>query len=176
MTHIHRHPIDAPPAPAQSPVPSRRTALWPGVLVLLLNLALAGTASAAWQCTVNGKIVYQDAPCENGKQVTAATAPDSANLKEAKQRAAREKAQLAKIEAAKAREAALAAKQEALAAKLAQRRQMAQDRRNAQCQRARQQQKWAEQDVASAHPGQDAKARRKALRAQEKTQLQCSAL
>lgn len=174
------NPVNLPANPARqlasSPMPvTFRAALLPGMLSILLNLALADPATAAWQCQQNGKTVYQDAPCENGKVIAPASAPDAANLQEAKQRAARDKAQLAKIEATKAREEALAAKQAALAAKQAQRKQMMEDRRAAQCQRARQQQKWAEQDVASATPKQLTKARRKALRAQEKTQLLCPA-
>lgn len=158
--------------PDQTAIHLRNTLL---VLALLLNLALTGTANAAWQCKQDGKTVYQDTPCENGKPVRAAPAADAANLKEAKARAAREKAQLAKIDAAKAREEALAAKKAALAAKQAQRRQMMEDRRAAQCQRARQQQKWAEQDVTNADIRQLDKARHKATRAQEKTQLLCTA-
>ncbi len=146
-----------------------------GVLALLLNLALTGTANAIWQCKQDGKTVYQDTPCEDGKAVPAAPAADGANLKEAKKRAAREKAQLAKIDAAKEREEAQAEKKAVLAAKQAQRRQMMEDKRTAQCQRARQQQKWAEEDVANADIKQLAKARHKATRAQEKTQLLCLA-
>lgn len=150
------------------------------MLILLLSLTTATPAHAAWQCQQNGKTVYQDAPCDNskpdtaGKQVAAAPAPASANVQEAKARAAREKAQLAKMEATKAREEARAAKQAQLAAKQAQRKQMAQDRRAAQCQRARQQQKWAEQDVGQANIKQIEKARRKAARAHDKAQLACS--
>jgi hypothetical protein len=149
-------------------------------LTLLISLAAATPARAAWQCQQNGKTVYQDAPCDpakpdtSGKAVAAAAAPASANVQEAKARAAREKAQLAKIEATKAREEASAAKQAQLAARQAQRKQLAQDRRAAQCQRARQQQKWAEQDIGQASLKQIEKARRKAARAQDKAQLLCS--
>lgn len=134
----------------------------------------ASAAASAYQCQQHGQTVFQDSPCPNGKALDAAPGVADGNRHEASARAAREKAQLAKIEAAKARTEALEARQAQSAARNAQRQQLAKERRARQCQRAQQQQKWAEQDAAGASAKHLEKARRKALRAQEKAQLLCS--
>lgn len=62
------------------------------ILVLALAPCPTGWAQGVFKCTVDGKTVYQAAPCEGqGKVVELARGPSERDIQEAKKRAAAEK-------------------------------------------------------------------------------------
>ncbi|WP_338848446.1 hypothetical protein V8J88_06130 [Massilia sp. W12] len=171
----------AAPAIAVPPTPSacaraKPQSTWPRRLLLLTALAgsfsVMDVAQAINKCEIDGKTIYSENPCAQGKNSTIsapASVPES-ERKSAEARAKQDKRQLAQIEKQKAKEEqaqARAAKQAALEQKRAKAKE---DR----CKLAQQRQRWSEQDAQSANPRQQTQAQKRAQRAREKAQLICA--
>ena len=121
---------------------------------------LCAPAQAIYKCTAEGKIVYSDMPCSDGKNAVLQAIPDvtSQDAQQAKDTALREKNTLAQIEKAKAVVAARQAKEQQRSAK------MAADHRR-QCLALSQRVKWQEEDMAHAGAKSMEKAKRHYRRA-----------
>jgi hypothetical protein len=133
---------------------------------LLLSLSLP--AFAVYKCESNGKTVYSDTPCPDGKQVqlasaTAVAEPDAAR---ARQDAKQEKAEATRLEKERHKREAAEEKQAKIAARSA-------AVRKRKCETLAQRVKWSEEDAARAAGRSTEKAKRKARRAAESYDLQC---
>jgi len=134
--------------------------------LLLLALVLPAGAQTLHKCTADGKVSYSQQPCEKGVASTVAVpptpAPDPAAAADLK-RQAREADKLAtarrKREAREEREELAAARAVAV--------------HNKKCKKLQLQQKWAEEDARGATLQNTERARQKAKRAAEMTQLEC---
>jgi hypothetical protein len=133
---------------------------------LLLSFSLP--ALAVYKCESNGKTVYSDAPCVDGKQVQLAdkTAVADQDTARAMQDAKREKAEVARLEKERHKREAAEAKQAKIAARSA-------AVKKSKCETLAQRVKWSEEDAARAAGKSAEKARRKARRAAESYELQC---
>lgn len=145
------------------------------MLLLLVHCSLlttSGSALAVNKCEVDGKIIYSDTPCTQGKAsiLKVLPGPDQATIEDAQRKAAAEKGQLAKLEADQAKQAAQEARAQAKLARLEKRKQQQAKR----CEQLALYKGWAEQDAAQAGPKSEQKARTRARRLQEQHKLECA--
>lgn len=138
------------------------------LLPLLASPALASPALAAYKCESAQGLTYSDTPCPGGKQVVLDQGSvNAADSKQALQRAAQEKKELKELESARHKREANEEKEQKKTAK-----QVAAQRKK--CSALAQKRKWSEEDAASAPLKSTEKAKRKARRATEKYELECS--
>jgi Domain of unknown function (DUF4124) len=133
-------------------------------LISILSLPLQ--SQAAYRCLEQGRVIYQDTPCPNGKIIASAPPANKEDRTAALQRAAKNKAELSQIDTTRA-------KAEAAEAKLASQTAKETQRRAQQCKLLTMQQKWAEQDAQQAAGKKIDAAQIKARRAAEKTSALC---
>ena len=134
--------------------------------LLLLATCLPAGAQTLHKCTVDGKVSYSQQPCEKGVASTVAvpSAPAAdpaaaAELKRQEREADKLAAQRRKKESREEREELAAA--HAVAS------------HNKKCKKLQMQQKWAEEDARGATLQNTERARLKAKRAADMTQLEC---
>lgn len=138
----------------------------PTFLIFITILTLPLPSQAAYRCLDQGRVIYQDTPCPNGKIIASAPPADKKDRTAALQRAAKNKAESKQIDTTRA-------KAEAEAAKLARQTAKENQQRAQQCKILAMQQKWAEQDAQQASAKQANTAKLKAQRAAEKAQALC---
>lgn len=156
--------------PHQTNLPSSLKSLSCTALLALFSLC-SGHALAVNKCEVDGKVIYSDTPCKDGKATLLASVPvaDPDALKKANQETARAKAQLKSIEAEKKRSEAREEKEQKVAARKA-----SQDKKKeAKCKKLALHKEWAEQDVKTAQGKQLATARKKLERTTQSMTLEC---
>lgn len=136
-----------------------------------LRLLLAGAlltaalpAAAVYRCESGGRIVYQDASCPGGQPLTFQEAPAAT---EAEQRAVREKRQLAEIEQAAARRKEESRKKQ-------DRNTRAETAIQKRCEKLAARAKWTTEEAAKASEKNIDKTRRKAERAVQQYDTECS--
>lgn len=132
-------------------------------------LIYSTSASAIYKCEEQGKVVYTDAKCENGKVTTVDTTNSHISktaLNEAAERGKHEKATLKQLESARR-------KDEAAEEKARQKQLRASEALRKKCQAMALKVKWSEEDAASATGKSAEKARRVALRQNEKYRTEC---
>ncbi len=134
--------------------------------LLLLAFVLPAGAQTLHKCVVDGKTSYSQQPCEKGVASTVAVPvappPDpaaAADLKRQEREAEKLAAARRKREAKEEREELAAARAVAV--------------HNKKCKKLQLQQKWAEEDARGATLQNTERARQKAKRAAEMTQLEC---
>ncbi|MNR77948.1 hypothetical protein D3C72_86330 [compost metagenome] len=138
------------------------------VLIFSILLCVVTPARAIYKCEAGGHISYRDTPCpesSSSKSISLPVAPsDSAS---AQQRSLREKKELQAIEAARSKEEAQAQKEYLRKSK-------EQENKRKHCARLQQTARWAQEDVRHANIKNIDKMKRKAQRATEKHDLECS--
>jgi len=134
--------------------------------LLLLVTSLPAGAQTLHKCTVDGKISYSQQPCEKGiastvpvPAVPPADPAAAAELKRQEREADKLATQRRKKEAREEREDLAAARAVAT--------------HNKKCKKLQMQQKWAEEDARGATLQNTERARLKAKRAADMTQLEC---
>ena len=137
------------------------------ILLLCLLSLLASPALAAYKCETGNGVIYSDAPCPGGKQLTIESSTvNAADNAAARQRAEREKKELKTLENARHKREASEEKEQKKMAK------QSADKKK-KCAVLAQKRKWSEEDAASASIKSEEKAKRKARRAAEKYELEC---
>jgi len=138
------------------------------LLAAALLLSCALPAQAAYKCSIDGKVVYGDQPCPDGKALKLSgnehVAP--ADAAAARQRAEHERRLLASIETTREREQSRAAAEARRAAVRA-----SAEKKN--CDALALRVKWKEEDVRTATGRSVERARRDARRALETWTLRC---
>ena len=140
------------------------------ILLLAFLISLSAPALAIYKCASEGKITYSDSPCSNGKSVrfeeSSGSTPLSSDAAKARQQAVREKNELKRIESERQQ-------QEAQENKERQKLVQANAGKRKKCAELSLQQKWAEEDAATASKKSAEKAKRNARRKAEKLQMEC---
>lgn len=133
-------------------------------------MAASGSSHAVYRCNADGKISYNDQPCDGGRKLDIADAPPDAasNAQRIEKELAAGKKQLKQLEAERQKSEAAAAKERQRAA----RQQAAFDRR---CERLERRQRWTSDEAAAAAGKAADKARKKAQRAAEVYEQECAA-
>jgi len=134
----------------------------------MILFLLCVPAQAIYKCTAEGKIVYSDTPCSDGKNAVLQAVPDvtAMDAKQAHDTALREKNTLAHIEKSNAAVAARQAKEQQHSAKM-----VAEHRRH--CLALSQRVKWQAEDLAHASARSMDKAKRHYRRAIDAYDADC---
>jgi len=140
----------------------------PSTLLLLVLLSFSAPALAIYKCESSGKTTYSDTPCHNvsGNMKEIAVAAPPSDSKAAQQRLAQDKKELQRLETRRHREDAIAEREQHSRFK-------AHEAKKKKCENLALRSKWAKEDAAHAPIRTAARAKRKALRAAEKQQLEC---
>jgi hypothetical protein len=132
-------------------------------------LVYSASAFAIYKCEVQGRIIYSDEKCVDGKTTaieTANTTVSAAALNEAAERSRREKDALRHLQSSRHKE-------EAAEEKARQKKLRASEALHKKCQTMAMKLKWSEEDAADATGKSAEKARRTALRHREKYRAEC---
>lgn len=143
----------------------------------LMTLLLSGSciqhlsAAEVYQCERDGRIQYSQTPCTPdqkalGKKVTQDTTESTNETQRHIQQLAQDKKEAARLERERH-------KTEEKRDKEFRRQAAKTEKQKGQCDKARLQIKWAEEDARNASPKSEAKARQKLKRTKEKAELAC---
>ena len=135
------------------------------ILVLLAAAGFSRPAAALNKCESNGKVIYTDQPCADGKIIRYDTPAKNDHLA-AERRLAADKRELQRVETERHREEAKAEREHARMVKAA----VAGKKK---CDALARRKRWADEDAASSVGKAADKAKRKARRAEEHFQEEC---
>lgn len=142
--------------------------MFPILAIILLLACCPAAAQPIYKCTVGGKVVYADRPCDNGDSAELAVAPAPSPDPAAAAALGRQKALLASMQKQRQARDAAQAKAAARAAK-------AQAGEARRCAKLRLQQRWLDEDLARALSDNRESLRRKAGRHRQAMALECPA-
>ncbi len=141
------------------------------LLLLVLLSAISTPALAIYKCQSGDRTVYSDIPCYNSKttdmkEIDIATPSTDAGA--AQQKLAQDKKELQRLESVRK-------KQEAADERAYRKTAKANEAKKKKCTQSALRKKWADEDVANAHPKSAERAKRAARRVTEKHELECGA-
>lgn len=137
-------------------------------LLLFVLLSFSAPALAIYKCEFDGKVVYSDAPCHEGRMKELVITPPLSDPDAAQRQLAQDKKEAQRLEDRRKKHEAIEDRNRQRAAK-------AHEARKKKCATLALRTKWADEDAAKAAGKTVEKAKRNAQRAAEKYQLECGA-